>query len=304
MEINYIRHNQIDKLRWDECIKVAFNGNLYGYSWYLDVVCPGWDALVSQDYSMIMPLTGNRKFGFSYLFRPMLSQQLGLFSISKPQREDTEAFLGAIPSKYRLIQYCLNKNNHPSEIFESIQHNTFELNLEPEYELIKSNYSDNHRRNIKKAKASGSQIIKDLNKKDFIDLLMRDGSAGSKILSEKKNLSQLRDLLDKMKSNDALQIIGLNNEEGKLIAGVLFGYSHNKWYYLVPVNSDEGKKKRALFIIIDHIIQSRSGREGILDFEGSDIPGLAQFYGGFGAVAEQYTEIRRNTLPWPIKYLK
>ncbi len=304
MQINYIQHEEIDKSSWDETIRLASNGNLYAYSWYLDVVCPGWDALISPDYNLIMPLTGNKKYGFHYLYRPMLSQQLGLFSQHLPTKEELAAFLEAIPSKYRLIQYCLNKFNHPEESFDFILHDSFELDLNADYQDIRKAYSDNHRRNIKKTVTAKLEIVQDLQAKVFIEMLTRDTSPGSQILSSKKNLRQLSELIDKMQNHKALQIIGINNQERKPIAAVLFGHSHNKWIYLIPINSKEGKEKRALFAIIDRLIQTRAGYNEILDFEGSDIPGLAQFYSGFGAHKIQYPEIRINTLPWPIKYLK
>ena len=304
MQIKYTPHREIDKSRWDDTVDRAFNGILYPYSWYLDAVCPGWDALISDDYTSIMPLTGNRKFGFHYLFRPMLCQQLGLFSLSPPRTEELDAFIESIPSKYRLVQFCLNSFNHPSDDFTLFQHDTYELSLQPDYELIRTDYRDNHKRNIKKAYSSGINIVDNLEQDLFFGLLAQDSSPGSKILSGKKNITLLKILMNKMNKHGASKVIGVNSREGKPIAAVLFGHSHNRWIYLVPVNSKEGKESRALFAIVDHLIRSRSGSNEILDFEGSDIPGLAQFYNGFGAQKKHYTEIRRNTLPWPIKSLK
>ena len=34
--IKYLLHRQIDKAKWDRCIKEADNGLVYGYSFYLD----------------------------------------------------------------------------------------------------------------------------------------------------------------------------------------------------------------------------------------------------------------------------
>ena len=36
--IKYLEYNLIDKKKWDDCIGNAFNGAVYAYSWYLDVV--------------------------------------------------------------------------------------------------------------------------------------------------------------------------------------------------------------------------------------------------------------------------
>ncbi len=304
MDIKYLINKDIDKEKWDNTIRISSNGNLYGLSWYLDTVCPKWSALISEDYKYIMPLTGNKKFGFNYLFRPLLSQQLGLFSTSPSDTNAIAEFLASIPSKYRLIQYCLNKSNTPPDIFHPINHKSFELDLGTEYEVLKSGYSENHRRNIKKAEKQEGQIRENISHYDFIESLLKDNSPGSKILAGKKNLPLLRRLLEAMHSQKAIRIIGKTNNENKLISAVLFGHSHDTWYYLAPVNSEEGKKSRALFSIIDYLIRSQSGLTEILDFEGSNIPGLAQFYRGFGSRQISYPEIRINRLPWPINYLK
>ena len=304
MAAKYLQHKDIDKEAWDAAISKAHNGNLYGYSWYLDIVCPHWDALVGTDYKNIFPLTANKKFGFNYLFRPLLSQQLGLFSISSQEKESLLDFLEAIPPKYRLTQYCLNKSNTPPAKYAPVFHKTFELDLSSSYEVLKSGYSENHKRNLKKEKKSEGSIFEEISKKEFIQLLLNDTSPGSKILSSKTNILILEKLIDRMLEGNAGKIIGKKNGEGKLVSAVLFGNSHNTWYYLAPVNSEEGKAGRAVFGIIDYLINSRAGREETLDFEGSDIPGLAKFYSGFGACDVIYPEIRINKLPWPIKYLK
>ena len=55
--IQLLKHNEIDKPRWDECIQNSPNGLIYAYSWYLDFISPKWEAMVRGDYEFIMPLT-------------------------------------------------------------------------------------------------------------------------------------------------------------------------------------------------------------------------------------------------------
>jgi hypothetical protein len=42
----------------------------------------------------------------------------------------------------------------------------------------------------------------------------------------------------------------------------------------------------------------------ILDFEGSDHPGIAHFYENFGSINQPYFFYRHNRLPWPLRLLK
>jgi hypothetical protein len=89
--IQYLTHNQIDKKKWDATI--AECGNIYAFSWYLDIVHPHWEALVEGDYQVVMPITGGKKFGINYLFQPYFVQQLGVFSKQPLTQEKTESFL-------------------------------------------------------------------------------------------------------------------------------------------------------------------------------------------------------------------
>ena len=59
-----------------------------------------------------------------------------------------------------------------------------------------------------------------------------------------------------------------------------------------------------MYFLFDHIIEQFSEQSFLLDFEGSDIPNLAFFYSGFGAVEEKFTGIKLNRLPFYLKWLK
>jgi hypothetical protein len=304
MEIRFLHNHDIDRQAWDEAINGSRGANIYSLSWYLDAVCPGWTAMATEDYSMVMPLPSRRKYGFNYIFRPVLTQQLGIFSRQPADTDSISMFIDKIPGRYRFIQYCLNQNNEVAKEYKPIMHSTYELDLSQDYEKIRSGFSANHNRNARKAESSGYRIADNISIEEFIKLLRRDNSAGSKILSSGDNLLLLIRLAEEMVSRDAASLHGIYDGKGELIAAVLFGKSHNRWYYLVPVNSEKGKEGRAMFLLIGDLIRKRSGKKEILDFEGSDIPGLAKFYQGFGAVQKQYPEIRINKLPWPIKLLK
>jgi hypothetical protein len=44
----------------------AINPLVYGCSWFLDTACPGWDALVMDDYRAVMPLPHATKYFIKY----------------------------------------------------------------------------------------------------------------------------------------------------------------------------------------------------------------------------------------------
>lgn len=305
MKIQYLSHHEIDKNQWDACIRDSLNGCIYAWSWYLDAVSPGWEALVGDDYHTVMPLTWRQKWGFKYLFRPLLSQQHGIFSRDLISSQLVGQFTNQIPAKFRLIEICLNKFNECTDAsFVISYHTSCELDLIQEYSLLQKNYSQNTQRNLKKMSQYNIQYDSNLRAEDFLRLMWDDSSAGSAVLLETNNLFLLQGLLKSMKEQQAGRILGARDAEGQLIAAALFGFSHGRWYYLAPVSSDQGRKQLAAFGILDQLIREQSEKALILDFEGSDIPGVARFYTGFGAKTYSYPGIRRNRLPWPVRIIK
>src|SRR5438045_7317217 len=108
--IQYVSHHQIDKARWDTCMREADNGLIYGYSFYLNHMARHWDGLVLNDYEAAMPITWNKKYGIYYLYQPFLCAQLGVFG-KDVDPEISKAFLKNIPSRFKYWDICLNHHN-------------------------------------------------------------------------------------------------------------------------------------------------------------------------------------------------
>ncbi|MCX6226159.1 MAG: hypothetical protein NTV01_15650 [Bacteroidia bacterium] len=303
MEIQHLNHQQIDKRRWDLLLHHAAGGTLYGQSWYLDAVCPGWQALVTSDYSRLMPLTSRQKFGLNYLYQPLLSQQLGVFSQMHLKPEEVDEFLSAIPRVFKLIEITLNDQNPPGALFPVHKHATYRLNLNIPYSQIQERYSENTRRNLKKATLENLRFRTNITLPEFLELLQKDKSAGANVLVLRKNRPALLRLVPALLNRNAGMICGVKNRHGDLLAAALIGQDKRFHYYLAPSMTDEGRESRAMFYLIDRYIHLHAGLPAILDFEGSDIESVARFYKGYGAVPYFYTSLRINRLPWPLNHL-
>jgi hypothetical protein len=90
----------------------------------------------------------------------------------------------------------------------------------------------------------------------------------------------------------------------QLLAVTLLLKTNNRIYLLLPTTLPEGKKKQANHFLLDQLIREFAGQDLILDFEGSDIPGIARFYKKFGPVEQPYFFYRFNHLPWPLRLFK
>lgn len=299
--IQYVHHKEIDKVRWDQCISESPNGLIYAYSFYLDTMSKQWDALVLDDYKVVMPLTWNSKFGIRYLYQPFLTAQLGLFG-KEISADLCESFIRAIPTSFRLIEIALNSHNsiHPAK-GQFVKRNNYVLNLNRSYEELYSYYNENTKRNCKKAVQSGSVVQKDIAIENVIALAL--GQMSSRDRDSAENTDRFRKLYQYLLEKKMAATYGIS-KVGQLLASCVFFFSHNRAYYILVGNHPDSRHTGASHALIDAFIKDHAGRSMVLDFEGSDIPGLASFYSSFGAINEPYPFLKINRLPFYLKWMK
>ncbi|OFY01944.1 MAG: hypothetical protein A2W89_23830 [Bacteroidetes bacterium GWE2_42_39] len=303
-EIRYLQHEEIDFEKWDRCIANSINGIVYAGSWYLDRICNRWDALVYGDYLYVMPLVWNRKFGISYVYQPFFTQQLGVFSAFSVDKEMVNSFIHAIPGKFRLVEMNLNYQNIPGSGKISVKSNiTYHLPLAYSIKTIREQYSDNTRRNLKKAGQQKLFAAPLYNIDEFIAFTKSNLQKKSPEIKT-VHYQNLKRVISHALYHRLGELAGVFNSQNQLIAAVFFVWSNRKVIYLAASSLKEGTEKKAMFLLVDKFIESRAESELILDFEGSNMPGVARFYEGFGARPVSYFSIRRNTLPWYIRLLK
>jgi len=298
--IKYIQHDEISKSKWDECIKNAFNGNICAYSWYLDIISEGWDALIEGDYESVFPITYKHKFGISYLHQPFFTQQLGVFSRNLLSEDVIERFLDHIPAKFKFIEINLNKHNRlDPEKYNITQMLNHELDLISDYESIYGNYSQNIKRNIKKANSLNVSVVKNIKPDEIIDLFKGNKGKAFKNLTESDYLKLKRIVYTCLYKGKA-QIFGAYTERNSLCAGSIFVISHNKAIFLFSATDSIARKNGAMSLLIDSFIKSHAQSHLTLDFEGSNDPNLARFYKSFNSSEVFYPHLKINNLPFPL----
>ena len=139
--IRFVSYSDVDKKKWDNCIRFARNGLPYAYSWYLDSVCEYWDGLIYKDYEAVFPLTWNKKFGISYMYQPFFAQQLGVFSPESLTKDLIDGFLDKIPTDFKLVDIQLNTVNPVDhDEFEVHERVTHHLDLDRRYDELTHSY--------------------------------------------------------------------------------------------------------------------------------------------------------------------
>lgn len=303
-EIRFVPNSNIDRSRWDQCISRSSFGIAYAYSWYLDRICREWDALIGGNYQYLMPLVNNRKYGIRYIYQPFFTQQLGIFSELPVNDAIVLKFLGAIPVRFRLTDMNLNLGNSiQSNQFSSRKNITYHLNLSPEITELRSGYNTNTRRNIQKAKHNNVSVMLFSDIRiftEFTRINLKKKSPEIKV----RHYYALAEVVKYALYHNLGEIYVARNAETKLLSAAFFLKTNQTCIYLAASSNQEGIEKKSMFLLLDTFIENNAGSRLTLDFEGSNIHGIARFYAGFGASPKNYYSIHQNRLPSLIRLLK
>ena len=297
--MRFLETDEIDRRKWDECVKRSRVGHIYGLSWYLDLVASRWVGIVEDDYRSVMPLPVRERFGINYVFQPDFTQQLGVYGSDIVKGELLKTFIEAIPGKLKYVDTNLNYTNQSDNLVSGITKKVnYELDLRKKYIHLREKYSDNTRRNIQRS-IPFIEIVEDVSVADLIRMI-KENSLRKK---PREYYEWMNCFAYKLVRNGYGKITGAL-KDGKLCAATLIVYYSKRVYYLISVSDETGKQNRAMFAIIDHIIQTCSDKNLFLDFEGSNISGIARFFEGFGGVSSEYPSLKINRLPRMIRFLK
>ena len=300
--ITYLQHDEIDKSRWDACIDRSANGLIYAYSWYLDIVSPRWDALVEGDYEKVMPLPWRKKWGIHYLFQPVLTQQLGVFSPNPIAEQEVARFLEFIPRKFWLRHIQLNTANPVDDqtgwkVEKRITHH---LRLSPSYDDLRERYSENRFRDLKKATVPETKI-ESIGERALHHEL-RNQHEGTIRFSAAEWMTVLRLMEATTIRQRGFGLVARWND--RIIAGAYYYLGGSRIIYAIGHSTPKGRVTGSSTMLFDHAIRQYAGKNMTLDFEGSMIPGIARFFKSFGAIEVPYWSVTMNRLPWPLKLFK
>lgn len=298
-----LKREEIEEKRWNGCVHYALNSQIYGYTWYLDNVSEEWWGLVEGNYESVMPLVWNSKLlGKKQIYQPLLCQQLGVFSVRALSKTRIQYFLDAIPDEFVRIQMCLNDQNLYQQLegFEIQERPNYLLKLNQSYDDIYDAYSSNVKRNLKKARKERFTLTSNIKPERLVGL-MRD-------FHEKRNMK-----VPEQTYHAAHRIIynclhrglgfmsGALDSEGELCAAIFFMYHTPKIVNLLNVTTDKGREHGAMHYLLDAFIQNHAGKRVMLDFEGSEIEGIARFYKSFGAENHPYPCLTLERMPWYLR---
>ncbi|SNR45809.1 hypothetical protein SAMN06265371_103210 [Lutibacter agarilyticus] len=285
--IHYLKRNQLDIQKYDACVQSAINSRIYAYSWYLDSVADNWDALILNDYEAVMPLPWRQKYFIKYIYPPAWTQQLGVFSAIKTSEDLVLKFIKAIPRKFKKVTIQFNSENkfQHKNLTERVN---YILSLNKPYEEIYKGFNKNRKRVLKKTLKLNSIVDEEISSEEFLDFY----------LNTQKNYQLGQDQITIIKNllnsnNERVCIWGIR-ESKKLIAGLVWLKEINRITYLLPIATIKAKEKGLPTLLISTLIGQYQNKDLVLDFEGSMIEGVAEFYKSFGRTKEKYIVVKMS----------
>lgn len=302
----YLVYHQINKKKWDACIRDSSNGLIYAESIYLDHMAENWDAIILGDYEAVMPLTWKKKWGIPYLYQPPFIQQGGIFSSKQLPEKMIPAFIEAAAGKFRFAEITLNYANEPGHgIKQQVKwRNNFILPLGAGYQHIQQQYSSyiNQRLNrlvkfsLKYERSADISAVIKLYKKLYSERMPT---------VQKKDFVHFEELCKLFYSQNRVIIRQVYNSDGmELLAAILLLRDQKRLYNIISCILPNGKKLLANYFLYNEVIKEFAHENILLDFEGSDLPGIAYFYNKFASGNQQYPFVKFNRLPLPVKLLK
>ena len=301
MIIKYLQHNEIDKTKWDDCILKSNHGLIYSTTIFLNQMTESWDGLVMDDYSAVMPLPFRKKYGIYYVYPPAFSQQMGITALKELTPQIIEAFLHNIPAKFRYVEMNFNVSNIFHFKNERCRNN-YILPLSSPFSILQKSFSRSALRNIKRANDQHISLKEDVEFEKII--IIHRNRFKDAVGANAVDYNKLENLFSLLKKNNLIFSVGAFNSAGALIGGSIYFLYKNRITFIINGNTRESLQNGATHLLMCHTIKKFSGKNFILDFEGSDFPDFVRFYMQYGAVPEIYKLIKINKLIWPLSLFK
>ncbi len=287
MTIKLLRRQEIDDDKWNICIDRAEFPSIFAKCWYLDIfTSQHWQGLVCGDYEAVMPLFVKKKWFISYITQPFLCQQGGVFSLNHKSLHTNKLYNEAVKKIYSLNILTRVLWTGHSKAIERVNHI---LDIDSDYETIRSGYNRNTIRNIQYAEKSGIILDFEHNPDLVASFLVAYDQSGYMEQYSKA----IRDLIgiSLIKQNGFVLKATLGNQINSI---AYFIEDNQRLYFLLCASDPIGKASKSMYLLIDNAIKSYAGKKKVFDFTGSLLENIARRNIGFGAKIETYYQLKWN----------
>jgi hypothetical protein len=259
VKLIYLTRNEINDARWDKCIDTSVNNSLFAYSWYLDKVSPGWEALADEQYHTVMPLTFASHNGKKYVSQPLYTPSLGIFSNHLILPAILNQFYTEVENRFQSVKLVLNKMN-PVDCFPvgKISFTSFwEKDLIQTYERLKAEYSYIALTGISAFHSAGFKIAHNAPVTDLQQFWALNTDC-SPVKYNENNIRIFRQLMNELIQRNAGAISIAYNSRKQPCAIIAWAWAQHKISIIHQMVNAEGIEAYALQALIDNIIHQQA----------------------------------------------
>ena len=290
MDIRLVKREDIIKEKWNGCVHYSPNGNVFGYTWFLDFIAKDWEALIEGDYLSVFPLVYRKRWSGNFeLYQPQLMRAMGIYSVKALSAIRIKAFLDAIPNQYKKVDITLNERNRPPRdgSFQVTEQKNYTLPLNASYEDIAGKYSEDFQVKLASAEAQGLLPIGSVKPERIAELFKQQNKANADTEQQFHGLQRI--MYNVLHRGTGFATAFADPKTQEVLAANFYIFSHGRMLSLAPVVTPIGKEIGALEMLTDYMVRSNAMRPIFLDFNTQIEDDLAL---AMGAEVERYYRIQ------------
>ena len=242
--------------------------------------------MVLDDYSAVLPLPRGRWWrAWTQVQRPFFTQQCGPGGRRNPAT--LSALLNAIPSRRRPVDFPLAEGLSPESIptrFTASPRTNLVLLLDDD---PTKSY---HKTLRKKLRRYPTPSLEPIDPAMITDIYRE--AVGERVGLQAKHYRAISRLMQLNQPGLHQLLVGLRNEEGELLAAGYFPSYRGRTINLFAASTPAGYRQDGMARLLDAVIRHRrDAGDRLFDFEGSDLPGVAEFFRSFGGEERTYLRL-------------
>ena len=309
-----ITRAQISDASWNEHIGKSLQCVIYAQTFYLDIVCESWKALVWPSIAqpeIVMPIPVRRKLGLAIIYQPHFCQYLGLFSLKPLSSFQLESFLRLLSKEFSYISaYHFNPENSlrmsamttAFPELEFSQKHTDWLPIANQSQLY-AGYSSDRKRNLRLGKDFHWEVQDSSDIEPLIRLFKENQTARIPGGVRGDTFIRLKVLFETLYKRRQAEIC-YASMDGQIHAGILVTKFAGRAMYLFNAADQKGRTGNARTVMLDHYFTSGNGETLIFDFESPEVEAIWRFYRSFGSQRVPFYAVNRNELCFPMKQIQ
>lgn len=280
----------LSQAEWDRALSHFSNPHPFAFSWVLNALCPGsWIPMMDSDSGALLALPVRKLGPFPVISRqPFFLRTCGIHTEQPVNEAQVMRFWKALPPGLWKLHVYWNQPV-PGKTTRTRIHQALDLNSD-------FSYKGNVRRNLKKAQSQDLKSFTPSARETDEAFFAHRGKDMAQLHGAPRQ--RMRQLMLEAENRHAAVYWGFKDHHEQLHAAGFFIRTGRTLLFVHGGATEAGKKSGAMYLVMDQAVQY--GREqglAVLDFGGSNVQGVADFYRGFGAEDQTYYEIQAR---WPL----